>query len=801
MGGRSELVLAVVLAAACVLTGVGWAQDEGGRAVEEIVVTARKRAEALEEVPVSVTALTDDDLQVRQVRSIRDLNGFVPNLQVRRTRTGTDASLYIRGIGTPGDEVFVDQAVGVYVDGVYIPRTAGSLIDILDFEQVEVLRGPQGTLFGKNTVGGALNLTTIKPQPELSGKLQVRAGNFDTVETRATLNVPLGYGSLEDKLLSRFSFQSRNTSGYTENTFLDVNWNDEAVLNFLGTIRFLPTDDITIDVTGNWYRNHGRGRGGECIFQRRSQFDGLPGGPTDDYYEYCMNEDRKTPFKFESNVAGLSDLESYGTWATAQWDVGSVGYADDMSFKLIGSWREQVQRLREDLDMSRYNLWQWSSAGGGEFEGDPGVANQGTVELQQTTTFWDDRISLVDGAFFYWEHVSTEFDYLVFPDSPISGPAGGLTKSSVITDNFSWALFMHGVVDVTDWLQLTAGIRYTNEEKGAARRLSNLVLCSDGSPCSPDDPNVDILASFPKQSRSFDRFTPMASLALTMPEDWLYDGPVDHLMAYFTYSQGFKGGGINAAIRTMDQEEMTDFDQEILNSYEIGVKTVAWDNRFRMNLAGYYGDYSDLQLPIVKGGTCPPEDPDCIPPPLFIIDNAGDATIAGAELEILLNPLDGLDVSATAAYQFTEFDDYIGTNVLKDPNVEDVEIDRAGERFPFVPEFSASVGIQYAYPIDGGDIDCLYGTLTPRVDWTYQSSIQYWGRELDGSVQSGVNLVNLRLGYWFWDDALELALWTKNVGDETYFDDVYQIPVLPTGNITRFYAPPRTFGGEINFRF
>ncbi len=776
--------------------------------VEEIVVTARKRAESLESAPVAVTAVNADDLREAQVTDIADLQEFVPNLRIRRGRTGTDANVYIRGIGTQGDDVFLDQGVGIYVDGIYLPRTAGSVIDNVDIEQIEVLRGPQGTLFGKNTVGGAIKITTVKPQPELSSKLMIRGGNFDTYETRSMINIPWDRGWLADKLFTRFNFATRNTRGYTKNTFLNTRWNDEATLNFLGAVRLLPTDDVTIDLSGQWQRTHGSGRGGECLLQRRSQFDGIPGGPTDEYYDYCRDEDRKSPFRFESDVHGLNDQKSYGTWATLTWDLGSIGFADSVNLKLLGSWREQEQRLREDLDMSRFALWRWSSANReGDAQGSPGVATQSTVELLQTTEMWDDRLSLVSGAFFYWEKVETEFDYLVFPDSVLSAGAGGLSKSEIDTDNFSWAIYSQAVAEIADGISLTGGMRYTRERKEATRLLSDLT-CDDGSfiPCTSGNP-PDVFSSYSDAVTS-DRWTPMATLAITLPDDYIEDTPLDHLTTYFTYAKGFKGAGVNAAGRSFDPTEQRTFDHETLDSYEVGIKSVAFERRARVNLAFYYGDYQDLQLPTVVPGQCPDGSPNCPiaeQAPLFIVDNAGEATIKGAELEITLQPIDGLDVRSAASYQISEFDRYAATNVVVNPNNPDelpfLEIERAGERFPFVPRFSASVGAQYAIDVATGDHDFFYGTITPRIDWSYRSSVKYWGRELTGNVQRGYNLINTRLAYRLWDDSLELALWSRNLTDETYFDEVYQIPALVIGNITRFYGAPRTYGGEINFFF
>lgn len=469
--------------------------------------------------------------------------------------------------------------------------------------------------------------------------------------------------------------------------------------------------------------------------------------------------------------------------------------------------------------MSRFPLFEWSSAGGDALhpdfgvptDGDPGVASQGTLELQSSISLFEERLSLVGGAFGYWESVSTEFDFINFPESPITIPNDGLSKSIIFTDNFSWALFVHGVADITDWLSITGGVRYTKEKKGAARRVENLVLCSDNSrgPCTPDNPNR-VQTFFGERSRTFDRITPMASVALTAPDEWLLDGPVDHLLTYFTYSEGFKGGGINAAVRGfLDDDEIESFgqfEQETLRSYELGLKTIAFDRRVRASLAGYYGEYSDLQSPTVLAVPCPPEMPDCLSQPRFIVDNAAEARIAGGELEMTLHPVPAMTLIGTTSYQFTEYTDFPdAVNVLKNPNnpaENPPTIDRSGERLPFVPKFSAHLGVQYAFEIEAPeDWACLDGVLTPRLDWSYRSSVQYWGSELNGNVQRGYNLLNGRLGYLFWDDSIELALWSRNLTDETYFDEVYQIPALVVGSTTRFYATPRTYGGEINYRF
>src|SRR5262245_34322801 len=198
-------------------------------------------------------------------------------------------------------------------------------------------------------------------------------------------------------------------------------------------------------------------------------------------------------------------------------------------------------------------------------------------------------------------------------------------------------------------------------------------------------------------------------------------------MGYFTYAQGFKGGGINAGAQTMDPAETKEFEPETLDSYEVGVKTIGLEQRLRASLSAFYGDYTNLQLPTVQIQPCPPVDPDCINAVVVIIDNAGKARQKGLEFEVQAQPMDGLLATGSIGYLDAKFTEYIAENI-----VQGGPIDRAGERLPFVPDFQSHLGLQYSFPIEP-DVPIptwLLGWLTPRVDWSYQSSVQYWGREL-----------------------------------------------------------------------
>ena len=219
--------------------------------VEEIVVSARRRAELLEETPVSVTALGENQIRESTITRINQITQLVPNLQFDTAAgTSTTARVFVRGVGI-NDTIMTNQpGVGIYIDGVYMARAAGSVLDVVDFAQIEVLRGPQGTLFGKNTAGGAINITTVKPSEELSGWALVRPGNLGRIDSRAVLNLPL----LDDRVLSRWSFASLKNRGYTFNEFRDEYWSNQNSINFQGALRFQLVDDLLIDVSGNYAR-------------------------------------------------------------------------------------------------------------------------------------------------------------------------------------------------------------------------------------------------------------------------------------------------------------------------------------------------------------------------------------------------------------------------------------------------------------------------------------------------------------------------------------------------------------------
>lgn len=776
---RLSIPLALLLAG-LVATPVGAREDSASpdaepttearqtaRHIEEIVVQARKRAELLEDTPVSVTALSEATLREAGVLRLDDIQSLVPNLLFTTADDGLASDIRIRGIGTPqAVSIAFDPGVGVYVDGVFLPRTIGTLVDVLDIQQVEVLRGPQGTLFGKNTVGGALNITTVKPSPELEGFALVRPGNFGSVHARAMLNVPFG-GALRDIAFARFAIAHTQSQGYVYDTFRDEYMSDQNSTSFLGSVRFLPSEDVTIDVSGTWSRLNTKGRGGECVFIQETSLGSLD--PT--LYPNCR---ATTPFENNADAAAITDLESYGTWGTIAWDAGDLGALEDVVAKFIGSWRQQKPRIRVDVDMTATPAFVRSTVGGPPGNGTPGTQEQISVEGQLNAGAWDGRIQFVTGAFGFWETADENVGFTILP-----GFLNVVQDNDRAIDNWTWALFGQGSIELAEWASLTAGVRYTQDKKGLFAETRNAL--------DPSEPPLQ------DQSRSkvFDAWTPMASLAFTAPESWLGEAPVDHAMGYFTYSRGFRGGGFNGLLIATDASE---FQPEFLDSFEVGLKTIGFDQRVTLNVSAFYGKYDDIQVTAIRD--LGDQNGDGAPEFEQTTLNAAKATTRGAEIEMLALPFEGLRTNGSVGLLYTEYDDF--PNAVSDLDAS--TINRSGESFDNAPELQTHLAIQYSLPIEVDGPAWLSGWLTPRVDWSYQSEVHTRGPEVTAGVQRGYNLLHARLSYSFNDDRSQVALWGKNLTDEVYFNQL--TPLISSFGIAgRFYGSPRTYGAEISHRF
>lgn len=609
--------------------------------VEEIITSARKRDEFLQDTPVAVTVLKPQQLLDSGTIYLPQIQDLVPNLTVIPRRDG--ASFTIRGVGAFPNPWF-DQGVGLYIDDVFIPRQQGNITELIDIEQIEVLRGPQGTLFGKNSAGGAVRITTMKPSMDLEGATRIRASSLTELQTRAMLNLPLGSGWLEDKLAVRLNFGSSHRSDYVYNHYLEEGTGGWNTLGFLGSLRFQPRDDLVFDVSGLWNQSRGSGSAGICTYIQPSSLKdvmNLPPAPSfggigprydydsDDYREACQRAQR---YDTALDTEQLDQTTSQIIWATGLWDVGDTGWFEDLQAKFIGSYRWYETWARIDLDGTEYRVWESDSTGTDPEGGTPENGWSSTQEIQVNAAALDGRLTFVAGAFGYLEHIKQDSLLLTFPGT-LAETGGGRGILQFGADNWDWSIYTQADFAVTDWMQLTGGVRYAQEKK----EVDRLVYwpASTGSfpgpeACQPGTGNGNVdsegraiecvpVAAFPgvpgsnrvpasgvctpgtgpvfgedgmihatdtvcdpepwDRSQKFENVSPMAAIRFTLPDDSLVDTPIDHFMTYFQYARGYKGGGFNGGALDNDPRQFDAFRPEFTDSYEIGFKTTSFEDR------------------------------------------------------------------------------------------------------------------------------------------------------------------------------------------------------------------------------
>ena len=741
--------------------------------IEEIVVSARKRNELLEETPVSVTALDANSLAEAGITDLRNIRDLVPNMQFAASAVSTPLSsnIRLRGIGTAGVGTSFDPGVGVYVDGMYMTRTLSSIVDLVDVAQIEVLRGPQGTLFGKNTVGGALNITSVKPSPDLEGFASVRFANFGAIDTRASINVPI-----TDWLRTRATFVSKNSDGWVSNTYLKEKLFNTNSIGFLGSVQILPTDDITIDLMGNYGNSHQRGQASRCIMQPGAE----PAfGPSliPDLPAACAE---LTPRVSTADVNQIYSGEDYGVWGSANWDIGPVGLLDELSFTVKGSWRSGGFSTRQDLDGTYLPVIAVILAESDKYVAAPTEGTTYVAEAQSNFSAWDERINGVVGVF--WFNERSKLPTNIVADVNIFTQQT-LTIANV--DNTDIAGFGQVSIDLTEWLEFTAGLRWTQENK-------------ESDVYRNQNRSGDILVDGSTQaSEKFKKWTPMASIKATMPEDLLAGTAVDHLMAYFTFAEGFRGGGFNSTAN--GPLELTAFNPETLDSFEVGAKAGFFDRRLEVNLSAFLYKYEDLQVLAVEGSCTDPDDPTTCQT-TQVIKNAASATGRGLELELRGRPFGPFFVTGSLGLLDTVYDSFTDAPPALSVGDPGETVDISGESFNNAPRAQAHISIMAPLPLDVFEQQWLNGYITPRVDWYYQSAVHFDAEAVTEAVQPGYSLLHARLSYDFMDDRAQIALFGNNLTDVSFMN--YAQNLVPYfGFVSAVYGQPRTFGGEISYRF
>ncbi|HEX9798867.1 MAG TPA: TonB-dependent receptor [Thermoanaerobaculia bacterium] len=723
------------------------AAEEAGKlpsASDEIFVTARKKEENIQKVPVAVTVVAGETLEESAAADISELQTSVPNLAVYAGRNqSTTLTAFLRGIGQADPLWGVDPGVGLYLDDVYIARPQGALLDVYDVDRVEVLRGPQGTLYGKNTIGGAIKYVSRALTDERAGRIALTGGEHGTQEVRASFGGPL----VEGKLRGKIAVASLEHDGYGTNLFTGRDVSDKDTLAYRAQLDWLASEDVKVSFWYDRTEDDAEPKG----YQRLApnQFCPLFLGQT------CPPLDDR--FDTQSGLAPLNGTDAEGYAATVDWRIN-----DAWAFKSITARRESDSENNIDFDTTPARLVDV-------------IAIYDDEQTSQELQFLYDGGGRVDGVFgvYYFDGEAGGLVKNIF----LNGAAGfGTTNGRTFTESI--AVFGEGSYALSDVLNLNLGLRVTQEEKNGVAFNAGY---SDDTFTTP----IVVLADYDK-SETFDSVAPRIGL------DYQFDPDV---MGYVTLSRGFKSGGFNVRAQSNRFPESAEpFDDEVLDMAEVGVKSILAGGQLLLNAAVFYGEYTDIQ---VSTFTAFDANGDGIDDSFFgNFLNAGDATLEGVEAEFSWTPQAAtwFGLQGYASYLDAEPDAFLDEN--NDGFVDTQVITNA-------PEWTAGTRANVNFPAFGGLVTASAG-VAYRDDATLtneggQDPRPPAGRPLLPLGQPAYELWDAWINWLSPDSKWRVGLAGKNLTDEEYLTNGYNIPAL--GVVTGSYGAPRTVTATVEFRF
>lgn len=714
---------------------------------EVITVTARKREESLQDTPISITAFTDRALEARGVQSTEGLAQLTPNLTLQNNPSfsgaSNSASIYIRGVGQQDFVPTVEPGVGVYVDGVYVARSVGAILDLVDFERIEVLRGPQGTLFGRNTIGGAISVTTKAPDDTLAAGASVTYGTDDMVVLKGTANLPFG-----DSVALRVSVAYFGQDGYVTRDFDGQKLGNSDRFAGRAALRIEPSDSWTVDLgfDGTTARENGPAMSliginfGKTTDPNTPPFAdisniianvgaggapipcAIPPAPLNLAVAGCY--DNRYVLGLDRNAGTAPSYSNSDIWGVSM--TNTVELSDSIDLKSITAYRRLSGTFARDGDGSPVTIAQFY---------DSIEQKQFSQEIQLLGESFDGRLEWILGGYYFRES-GVNVNRLLFTISEFQ--SGGAFR------NESIAAFGQGTFAITDQFKLTAGLRWTRDNKAfhpdqfiienRAAFLGapfNAPIFNAGTRVLPDV----------EAEVQFNEVTPMVNLS------WQ---PTSSLMVYGTWSRGFKSGGFSQRVFppiipgvttpiTDPVAAIPSFAPEKVDVYEAGIKFQSPDRLLTLNTSVYYTDYKDLQVQVFTSVA-----------PVF--RNAGSARIRGFEAEAQLRPVSGLLIEGTLGLTDAKYKQIDQSTTYIDPS----------NMFERVSKWTASGAITYELPLPGGS------RLTPHADWAYRSKFFNNTFNTAQIAQPGYHLFNASLGWTSANDRFGLSANVRNIGDKRF---------------------------------
>ena len=732
------------------------AQEEG-LALEEIIVTARKREESMQEVPISVTSI-GAQLNRSTLRSLQDIQNYVPNVNIDKIAGNNGASISIRGISFQETDKSVDPPAGVILDGVYMGVVAGGLLNNFDIQRIEVLRGPQGTLFGKNTTAGAVNIVRTAPTREWGAKVKVGVGSWDRAEFQTVINTPL----TENGGLKLYAHRDKH-DGYMENNIIGDDIGEVDYLQLGATVAFKLTENFDLSFTAEQIEDDSD-LGGWSNFNQTADLaclitlGGFPpaGIPADasgaSFGSGCQDFDTESGEDNSSvNEPNSSEVTNDYYNLTLNWTVG------DWELTSITGYVERDEDFRVEYDAAQVEFLTVLAAQDYEQFSQELRANGSITENINLTAglyYWNSEYGQFQESFDMWYYLGIGF-----------GPEGGLWPGAVSSqldgtgENTAYAAFASMDWQLTDKLMLNLGGRITKEERKLETFTPNFMLNL------PDGSAIEIVPHGPTQNFKEDwtEFSPRIALTYDINEN---------LMIFGSFSSGFKSGGFFA--RTQNVDDINSYDPEYVDTFEVGMKSEWLDNRLRFNATAFYSDYKDKQEEVITNlgdGNV-----------TTIVNNAADVEIAGLELEFTAQITRGLSGFLNYGYLDAEFSDFEVSD--SDGNV----VDNSGLELRNAPESTVGLGLDYY-------LDLGFGELSVHYNYRWRDEYHtILNNNPIGLVDSGGfhnASIDLAIGEHY-----RVSVYGRNLGDERY------ARVIPIG-ISTFgqYSAPDHYGVEITAEF
>ncbi len=810
------------------------------RDIEEIIVTATKREANIQDIPIAVSAFQGDELEARRIDEIEDLAQISPSIHVNTSNTASGGgTLRIRGVGTTGNNIGLEAAVGIFIDGVYRSRSGQGFSDLLDIERVEVLRGPQGTLFGKNTSAGAVSVITKKPNlSESEGYAIGEYGSFDHKRVAGSFSAPI----IDEVLGFRFAAGWNDREGYYEDTHSGDAWAERDRYTLRPQLLWVPTDSLEFRLIGEYAE-----RDESCC---PAQF-AVAGAtrPAVAALATAIGLGRDVPTassvlvssdsrEVGVNHAPFEKITEWGISLEANWDL------DWATVTSLTAYRDFKSRYAQDIDFSSADILNPQNPDSG---GARDSFKNWSQELRAAGS-WEDLDWLI-GFYGYTEDLATftrvelgtqggAFVDLIFPHFPTAPggpiPAGAYTplfpegagyQRDARIETGGWAIFTNNTYHAFDRLDLTLGLRFSKETKDAISIVNDAApgtLLNDPTPSTGTLPWCEQLSVTPTGlAAPFPTTFGFARAALpTLCDNFSFENGAtetewtwtfsaayritEDINVYASYSRGYKAGGFNTDQDAVDlvagsKVDNSRFEPEFADSYEIGVKGTYLDGRARINIAGFVSKFEDFQLNTFTGLG-------------FIVENVALVESRGGEVEAFLSPIEGMTVTFGVTYADTRYADHIGLcfpfqDTIGQTNrcapfadtppggfAEDFIID--GNRITNAPAWTGSASMYYEH------------ALPVATEWTGFVSLNtaYRGRHNTGS-----NLHPLKFegAHWFLNSVLgvrspdgdwELSLWGTNLTNtldrSIVFDTVFQ-----GGSFSAFLNPPRMWGGALRYNF